>query len=75
MNRMNEERIEERIAELKDLQTDHEMALDAIMSELEDLEYDLEMLNETWYYQNEDEYRTDLGDLLVDIARTTGGEI
>lgn len=69
MNRMNEEQIEERLAELKDLQTDHELALDAIMSEIEDLEYDLEILNEQQYYRDEEEYRTDLGDLLVELGR------
>ena len=64
MNRMNEERIEDRLAELKVAQTDHELALDQIQSEIEDLEYDLEMLNETQYYQNESVERHNLRTLI-----------
>ena len=38
-----------RLDELRDLQTDHELALDAIISEIEDLEYEIEQENEAEY--------------------------
>ena len=46
---MNYEDKVARLDELRDLQTDHELAIDAIISEVEDLEYEIEQENEaTW---------------------------
>lgn len=44
-----------RLDELRDLQTDHELALDAIISEIEDLEYEIEQEGESEW----DEWRAD----------------
>jgi hypothetical protein len=53
-----------RLNELVDLQTDHELAIDAIISEIEDLEYEIEQENEaTW--------ADDMNATLMDIGSYT----
>jgi chromosome segregation ATPase len=59
-----------RLDELRDLQTDHELALDAIHSEIEDLEYEIEEANEqAWLGWNEDR-RSDDHDRAADMNAT-----
>jgi predicted nuclease with TOPRIM domain len=70
---MREDQIRERIEALRDEQTDHEMAVDAIISELDDLEYELAQIEEEWDDVQADDDRqraADMNATLRDIGST-----